>query len=97
MFLMATLLGAAAYAIFFAEEKDHWIIICLVILAVVTTFGRFLHKQAALMNVTVNMLLREQKTEEQRTLMSTRHTTVSATKKTNVNTNPTNPTTKKQD
>jgi len=87
--LVTALLGAVVYAIFFTENKEFMIYTCLVILVVVNLVGKFTNKKSALMRVQLDILIRDKKKEEQRTIMGTRHTTARATKHTATNTNPT--------
>ena len=90
--LMGALAGVVIYTIFYAKNKEYMIAVCLGGLFVVSTIGKFTNKRIALMGVKLEMLKREKKTEEQRTLMGTRHTLSGRTRSTIVKTNPTNPT-----
>lgn len=87
--LLSALVIAAIYTAFYAEDKQTLIFACLVGLLIVNALGRLTKKYIANMGVKMGILAREQKTEEQRTLMGTRHTTVRAKKTTTINTNPT--------
>ncbi len=87
--LVISLMVAGIYAVFYTQNKEFMIIMCLVGLFLVNTLGKFTNNKVALMHVQLDILLRDKKRDEQRTLMGTRHTTVSATKNTTVKTNPT--------
>ncbi|MCG8379145.1 MAG: hypothetical protein MI865_06700 [Proteobacteria bacterium] len=96
--LVIVLTSVAIYSVFYAEDKEYMIIACLIGLFFVNSLGRFTHKRVANMRIQMEMLLREQKTQEQRTLMATRHTTVGGTKATGIGTvgaSSTKPATKK--
>ena len=94
--LITSLFVTAGYTYFYAKNKEFMIIVTVVILAIVSVVGRIIFRKVSLLRVQLDMLLRTKKTEEQRTIMSTRHTTRRSTKSTMVNTNPTNPTTTKK-
>lgn len=79
--LMLIVIGLAIYAIFYAENKEVMIIACLVGLFLVNALGRVTNKWISLMGVQLERLKRDRKTEEQRTLMSTRHSTRFSTKR----------------
>ena len=74
--LVLSLITAAFYSVFYAENKEMMLIYCLVGLYLVNTLGRFTNKKVALMRIEIEMMEREKKKEEQRTLMKTRNTTV---------------------
>ena len=86
-----TLTGLAIYSALYAENKEYMIVVCLVGLFLVSVLGRAIAKKVALLRVQLDILMRERKTEEQRTIMSTRHTTVRTKKGTSFTANPTNP------
>jgi hypothetical protein len=86
--LMTVLLAAVAYTIFYVEEKQFMIFVCLVVLALVGVLGRFSKNKIAVLAVQLQILQRDKKKEEQRTIMGTRHTTARATRTTAINTNP---------
>ncbi len=86
--LIISLIVAGIYTAFYAQNREFMIIMCLVGLFLVNTLGRFTNNKIALMHVQLDILLRDKKKEEQRTLMGTRHTTVGAPKKTTVKKNP---------
>ena len=87
--LVIALVIAAIYTALYAEDKEFMIISCLVGLFLVNTLGRVTNKKVAIMRVQLDILIRDKKKEEQRTLMGTRHTTARATKNTVIKTNPT--------
>ena len=62
------------------------IFVCLVMLAIVSVIGRATNNKAALLKVQLSILQRDNKIEERRTLMGTRHTKAGRTKTTSVNT-----------
>ncbi len=94
--LMLGVLALAAYTYLYAENKEFMIFVCLGLLAVFSITGRLISKIVANTKVRLEMAKREKKIEEQRTLMSTRHT-LGATRKTGTGatSNPTNPPPKK--
>jgi uncharacterized membrane protein (Fun14 family) len=73
--LLLIVVGLGVYAAFYAENKEIMIIACLVGLFLVNALGRATNKSITLMGIQLEKLKREKKTEEQRTLMSTRHST----------------------
>jgi hypothetical protein len=79
--LILSLIAAAIYTSFYAEEKAFLIIACLVALVFISALGRFISNKVAVMHVQLEMLIRDKKKEKQRTLLSTRHSTLSSTKK----------------
>jgi hypothetical protein len=87
--LMFVLLGAVIYTAFYAPNKEFMIFVCLVGLMVLNAAGRFTNKIISIMGVQLELLIREKKKEDQRTLLSTRHTTVGGTRTTATRTNPT--------
>ena len=74
--LVLAVIVAGIYVAFYAENKEPMILSCLVGLYLVNTLGRYTNNKVALMHVQIEMLTREKKTEEQRTLMRTRHTQI---------------------
>lgn len=78
--LVTTLMIASIYTALYAENKEFMIICCLVGLFLVNTIGRMTSNKIAIMHVQLEMLVRDQKREHQRTLMNTRHTNISRTK-----------------
>ena len=80
---------AAIYSLIYAENKELMIIMCFVGLFLVNTLGRATTKKVAIMRVQIDILKRKMKTEEQRTLMGTRHRTTPVTKTTTTNIKPT--------
>jgi hypothetical protein len=87
--LMVALIGAVIYTAFYAPNKEFMIFVCLVGLMVLNTVGRFTNKRISIMGVQLELLIREKKKEEQRTIMSTRHTTVGGTRTTATKATPT--------
>lgn len=87
IFAMA-LMVAGIYAVFYAENKEFMIISCLVGLFLVNMLGQITNKRVAIMSVQLDMLIRDKKKEEQRTIMGTRHTTARSTKTSPSKTNP---------
>jgi len=87
--LVIALTIAGIYSVFYAPNKEFMIILCLVGLFLVNTMGKITNNKVAIMGVQLDILIRDKKKEEQRTLMGTRHTTARATKNTSIHTNPT--------
>ncbi len=87
--LVFALTIAAIYTALYAENKEFMIISCFVGLFLVNMLGKITIKKIAIMHVQLDILIRDRKREEQRTLMGTRHTTARATKNTSIYTNPT--------
>lgn len=74
--LVLGLMAVAAYSFLYAENKEMMLVYCLIGLFMVHNLGKYTSKKVALMHIQIDMLEREKKKEEQRTLMRTRHTTV---------------------
>lgn len=66
----------ACYSAFYSSNKEVMLLYCLMGLFLVNTIGRFTSRRIALMEIQISMTERENKKEQQRTLMKTRHTTV---------------------
>ncbi len=86
--LVICLLGASVYAIFYAENKEVMLMVCLAILVITSLLGRVMNQKIALLGVQLEILKREKKREEQNTLMSTRHSTRFSTKRSATSTKP---------
>lgn len=84
--LITGLLVTVAYTVFYAEEKEFMIFVCLVTLALVSLIGRSTKNMASILGVQLQILLRDKKREQQRTLMGTRNTKPGGTRATSVNT-----------
>lgn len=93
--LVFALMGLGIFSVFYSTHKEIMIAACLVGLFFVNMLGRETNRRVALLGVQLEILKREKKTQEQRTLMSTRHTLPHKTKSTVIKTTPTNPATKK--
>ena len=78
--LVLSLLGAGVYAALYAPNKEFMIVACFIGLFLVNIFGRFSAKKVSVMRIQLEMIRREKKAEEQRTLLSTRHTIARTTK-----------------
>lgn len=87
--MVIALTAVAIYSALYSEEKEFMIIACMVGLLLVSILGRAIANKVAVLRVQLEMVQREKRTEEQRTLMGTRHTTTRAAKTTVINTNPT--------
>ena len=78
--LVLTVIGIAIYTVFYAQNKEFMIMASLVGLFIVNLVGRETNKRISLMGVQLEKLKRDKRTEEQRTLLSTRHGTRISTK-----------------
>lgn len=74
--LILSLIAMACYSAFYSSNKEVMLLYCLMGLFLVNTIGRFTSRRIALMEIQISMTERENKKEQQRTLMKTRHTTV---------------------
>ena len=70
--MILSLIACAIYGIAYAEDKTIIIGICLAILALVGTIGRAIHNHIAKLRVQLDLIRRNNKTEQQRKLMSAR-------------------------
>lgn len=73
--LIFSLIAAVIYSVFYAEDKVFMMFACLAGLFLVGTVGRMITNKIAILHVQLEMLIRDKRKEQQRTLMSTRHTT----------------------
>jgi hypothetical protein len=91
--LVLALMGAGIYAVFYAPNREFMIMMCLVGLFLVNILGKATNKKISLLGVQLERLKRDNRAEEQRALMSSRHGKNFSSKPT---ASKTNPVTKKQ-
>lgn len=73
--LFLSVIIMACYSTFYSSNKEVMLFYCLIGLFLVNTLGRFTSSKIALMKIQIDMTERENKKEQQRSLMKTRHTT----------------------
>jgi uncharacterized membrane protein len=78
--LVVSLMVGGIYSVIHSDNKEFTIIACLVGLFLVNSLGQFTNNKVAIMRIQLDMLIRDKKKEEQRTLMGTRHTTINKTR-----------------
>ncbi len=74
--LVLCLIATAGYSFFYATNKEMMLLYCLIGLYLVNALGKYTSHKIAMMHIQIDLLEREKKKEQRRTLMKTRHTVV---------------------